>query len=142
AQLDSWTKLAGATGEKFAGTAAYETELVPPSGPGRYLLSLGEVADSARVLLNGKELGVLFCPPFQTPVDLKEGGNKLRVEVTNVAINRIRDLDRQKVKWQIFDDINIVGIDFSNNRYVPLNTADWPIRNAGLLGPVTLMPVA
>lgn len=142
-ELQSWTKLAGEAGEKFAGTAAYEITLMPPNDPGMYLLDLGKMADSARVFLNGKELGVLFSPPFQIPVELKAGENKLVVEVTNVAINRIRDLDRRKVKWQIFDDINIVGIDFENgNRYVPLNTAEWPIREAGLLGPVTLTPLA
>jgi hypothetical protein len=141
-ELQSWTKLAGEAGEKFAGTATYEITLSLPHGPGRYLLSLGKVADSARVFLNGQELGVLFAPPFQMPVELKEGDNKLRVEVTNVAINRIRDLDRRKVKWQIFDDINIVGIDFNGNKYIPLNTAEWPIREAGLLGPVTLTRLA
>jgi hypothetical protein len=142
-KLDSWTKLAGEAGEKFAGTALYTISLTPPDGPGEYLLSLGKVADSARVFLNGKELGVLFTPPFEIPVVLSAGDNELKVEVTNVAINRIRDLDRRKVKWQIFDDINIVGIDFDDgNKYVPLNTAEWPIREAGLLGPVTLMPLA
>jgi hypothetical protein len=140
--LRSWTELAGNAGETFAGTAAYEISLAPPDGPGEYLLSLGTVADSARVFLNGEELGVLFVPPFQIPVELKQGENKLRVDVTNVAINRIRDLDRRKVKWQIFDDINFVGIDFKDNKYVPLNTAEWPVREAGLLGPVTLTPLA
>jgi hypothetical protein len=141
-QLESWTKLAGEAGEKFAGTAAYEISIAPLKGPGKYLLSLGKVADSARVFLNGQELGVLFASPFQIPIELGSGDNKLRVEVTNVAINRIRDLDRRKVKWQIFDDINIVGIDFKTNKYVPLNTADWPVREAGLLGPVTLTRLA
>ena len=141
-ELQSWTKLADEAGEKFAGTAAYEIALMAPDGAGKYLLDLGKVAESARVFLNGKELGVLFSPPFEILVDLKEGENKLRVEVTNVAINRIRDLDRLKVEWKIFDDINIVGIDFKGNRYQPLNTADWPIREAGLLGPVNLTRLA
>jgi hypothetical protein len=135
--LDSWTKLAGDAGEKFAGTATYSISL--SNGAGKYLLSLGEVKDSARVFLNGEELDVLFAPPFQIPIELVEGENQLTVEVTNVAINRIRDLDRRKVKWQIFNDINIVGIDFEDgNKYIPLNTAEWPVREAGLLGPVRL----
>jgi hypothetical protein len=141
-RLKSWTDFAGEAGEKFAGTAAYEITLIPPRGAGTYLLSLGKVADSARVFLNGRELGVLIAPPFEMPVALSAGENKLRVEVTNVAINRIRDLDRRQVKWQIFEDINIVGIDFKGNKYVPLNTADWPVREAGLLGPVSLTRLA
>jgi hypothetical protein len=139
--LASWTKLAREKGERFAGTATYEISLTPALGPGEYLLSLGEVADSARVFLNGKELGVLFAYPFELPIELKQGVNKLRIEVTNVAINRIRDLDRRTVNWKIFDDINIVGIDFKNNKYVPLDTANGPIRDAGLLGPVALTPL-
>ena len=42
---------------------------------------------------------------------LKVGENVLAVEVTNVGANRIRDLDKRKVQWKIFSDINIVGRD-------------------------------
>jgi hypothetical protein len=137
-QLESWTKLSGEKAEVFAGTAAYTTTITPSDGPGRYLLDLGKVADSARVFLNGQELGVLLTPPFRMPVELKADKNELTVEVTNVAANRIRDLDRRKVKWQIFEDINFVGINFKDNKYLPFNAAKWPIRDAGLLEPVTL----
>jgi hypothetical protein len=137
-ELGSWTKLAGEKAEVFAGTGAYTTTITPADGAGRYLLDLGKVADSARVFLNGQELGVLFAPPFRLPVELQAGENELTVEVTNVAANRIRDLDRRKVKWQIFEDINFVGINFKDNKYLPFNAAKWPIRDAGLLGPVTL----
>jgi hypothetical protein len=130
--LATWTQLAGESGKKFAGTAAY-TIALPRLRTGRYLLDLGQVADSARVFLNGKELGVLFVPPFQMPINLTGVDNKLTVEVTNVAANRIRDLDRRGVKWRIFEDINFVGID-----YKPFDASNWPVREAGLLGPVTL----
>jgi hypothetical protein len=56
--------------------------------------------------------------------------------VTNVAANRIRDLDRRGVRWRIFHDINVVNID-----YRPFDASDWPVRDAGLLGPVTLRPL-
>jgi hypothetical protein len=58
------------------------------------------------------------------------------VEVTNVAANRIRDLDRRGVAWRIFHDINFVDIN-----YKPFDASDWPVREAGLLGPVTLQPL-
>ena len=58
------------------------------------------------------------------------------IEVTNVAANRIRDLDRRGVKWRIFKDINLVNIN-----YQPFDASNWPIRDAGLLGPVTLTPL-
>ena len=131
-QLATWTQLAREAGSKFAGTAAYTISL-PRLRSGRYLLDLCRVADSARVFLNGKELGVLFAPPFRIAVELTEVDNELTVEVTNVAANRIRDLDRRGVEWRIFEDINFVGID-----YKPFNASNWPVREAGLLGPVTL----
>jgi hypothetical protein len=46
-------------------------------------------------------------------------------------------LDRRGVNWGIFNDINFVNLD-----YRPFNAANWPVRDSGLLGPVTLTPVA
>jgi hypothetical protein len=68
--------------------------------------------------------------------NLKPTGNVLDVEVTSVAANRIRDLDRRGVKWKIFKDINIVDVN-----YHPFNAADWPLTDCGLLGPVTVTAV-
>ncbi|MGB7745935.1 MAG: hypothetical protein WBN75_01440 [Verrucomicrobiia bacterium] len=77
-------------------------------------------------------------PPFRVIVDnLKPKDNVLEVEVTSVAANRIRDLDRRGVPWKYFHDINFVNID-----YKPFNAAGWPLTESGLLGPVTLTPVA
>ena len=58
-------------------------------------------------------------------------------EVTNTSANRIRDLDRRGVKWQNFYDINFVNLN-----YKKFDASDWPVRPAGLLGPVTLTPLA
>jgi hypothetical protein len=58
------------------------------------------------------------------------------VEVTNVSANRIRDLDRRKIPWKIFYDINFVSV-----RYKPFDASDWPLTDSGLLGPVTLTPI-
>jgi hypothetical protein len=136
--LTSWTDLAGAAGERFAGTARYTIRFAPDVDASRYLLDLGHVADSARVSLNGKPLATLFAPPFRVEISPRmSDNNTLTIEVTNVAANRIRDLDRRGVKWRIFKDINLVGID-----YKPFDAAQWPVRPAGLLGPVTLTPLA
>ncbi|MCW3094870.1 MAG: glycoside hydrolase family 2 sugar binding protein [Chthonomonadaceae bacterium] len=134
----SWTKLGGAQVERFAGTARYTTHFTVPSGVKQAQLDLGKVCQSARVHVNGKPVGTLLSAPFQVIVDnLKTGDNLLEVEVTSVAANRIRDLDRRGVNWKIFKDINFVSID-----YKPFNAADWPLTDCGLLGPVTLQPVA
>ncbi len=142
ARLDrpaSWAALPGDDPPRFAGTAVYQTEFAAPGPPGAaYLLDLGRVCQSARVRLNGADLGTLLAPPFEAVVaGLKPAGNLLEVEVTSTAANRIRDLDRRKVPWRVFHDINFVNID-----YQPFDAAAWPLADAGLLGPVTLAPLA
>ena len=100
-------------------------------------IALGDVRQSARVRVNGKDYGTLITPPFRVVVDnLKPTGNTLAVEVTSVAANRIRDLDRRGVKWKTFRDINIVDLG-----YKPFDASNWPLTDCGLLGPVTLTPV-
>jgi hypothetical protein len=90
------------------------------------------------VRLNGKDYGTLITPPFSVLVDnLKPDGNHLEVEVTSISANRIRDLDRRGVDWKIFNDINFVDI-----RYKRFDASQWPIEDCGLMGPVTLTPMA
>jgi hypothetical protein len=141
-RLASWTTFPDAGVQAFAGTARYEIkfDLQEASFATRhasFVLDLGDVRQSARVTLNGKDYGTLIASPFRVTVDhLKPTGNVLEVEVTSVAANRIRDLDRRGVKWKTFHDINIVDIN-----YKPFDASHWPLTDCGLLGPVTLTPV-
>jgi hypothetical protein len=134
--LGSWTQSSPAA-EHFAGTARY-TVTFDAKAPGTpQWLDLGAVSQSARVKLNGKDYGTLIIAPFRVVVDnLKATGNTLEVEVTSVAANRIRDLDRRGVKWQNFHDINFV-----NQDYRPFDASNWPVTDCGLLGPLTLKVV-
>jgi len=136
--LGSWTNGDDPERKRFAGTARYTLRFDAPAWQAsRWRLDLGAVAQSARVRLNGRELGTLLQAPWQVIVeDLRTSHNLLEIEVTSVAANRIRDLDRRGVPWKNFHDINFVNIN-----YRPFNAADWPIRECGLLGPVTLTPV-
>lgn len=135
--LQSWTTFADPRTQAFAGTAVYETTFDAPNSGGTYELDLGRVCQSARVTLNGTPLGTLITPPFRVIASgLKPTGNTLSVEVTSVAANRIRDLDRRGVKWRTFHDINLVNID-----YKPFDASNWPIADCGLLGPVSLTPM-
>ncbi|MGA2242520.1 MAG: glycosylhydrolase-like jelly roll fold domain-containing protein [Verrucomicrobiota bacterium] len=137
-KLASWTTFADTNAQAFAGTAKYEINFDAPQKINkRCFLSLGDVRQSARVKLNGKDYGALITPPFRVLVDnLKPKGNVLEVEVTSVAANRIRDLDRRGVPWKKFHDINFVNLN-----YEPFDAADWPLTDCGLLGPVTLTAV-
>ena len=157
AKLASWTTFPDTNTQAFAGTAKYETTFDAPQERrsatrsdsatkdalrlteprSSYSLDLGDVRQSARVRVNGKDYGTLLTPPFRVVLDnLKTTGNTLEVEVTSVAANRIRDLDRRGVKWKTFRDINIVSLD-----YKPFDASGWPLTDCGLLGPVTLVPV-
>ena len=142
ATLESWTKNGDPEAGRFAGTARYRTTFDLPASLGRppaaMLLSLGDVRHSARVRLNGRELGTLIMKPYRMEIPtggLQASGNLLEVEVTNLAANRIRDLDRRHANWKTFKDINLVNI-----KYKPFDAADWPVFDSGLLGPVTLVP--
>jgi hypothetical protein len=134
--LVPWTEFGDANTQNFAGTTRYSITFdASMSGPS--FLDLGAVRQSARVKLNGQDYGTLIMPPFRVFVDdLKPKDNVLEVEVTGVAANRIRDLDRREVSWKNYHDINFVNID-----YQPFNAANWPLTECGLLGPVTVTTV-
>ncbi len=141
AKLASWTTFPDTNCQAFGGTAKYEITFdAPVSGrdaSSHFELNLGDVQQSARVKLNGKDYGALILPPFRVVVDnLNPAGNLLEVEVTSTDANRIRDLDRRGVKWKNFRDINIVNIN-----YKPFDASQWPLADCGLLGPVTLTPL-
>ena len=134
--LASWTMLADREAQRFAGTGRYTVRFDCPSGPADdWLLDLGRVAETARVKLNGRHLGTLWSRPFHLRLGeaLRPGTNTLEVEVTSLAANRVRDLDRRGVPWKTFHDANVVNVD-----YKPLDASAWPPRDSGLLGPVTL----
>jgi hypothetical protein len=134
-QPGSWTTLPGAA--DFSGTARYTTtfDLSVPL-PASCRLDLGKVANTARVFLNGQPLGISWSAPHVIDVSksLKPGKNQLAVEVTNLAANRIADLDRRKVPWKQFHEINFVNID-----YKLFDASGWPALDSGLLGPVRLL---
>ena len=137
-KLDSWTTLGDTNAQRFAGSAQYTIHFDAPAAAGPCCLDLGDVRQRARVRLNGRDYGTLIIPPFHVVVDnLQPTGNLLEVEITNVSANRIRDLDRRGVPWKVMRDINLVNLD-----YHPFNAADWPLTASGLLGPVTLTPIA
>jgi hypothetical protein len=135
--LHSWTEQGG-DAERFAGTALYTVIFDAPSmDADDWRLDLGRVCDSARILLNGHEVGTVIAEPFSISLGpLAAGRNILEIEVTNLAANRIRDMDRQGIPWRIFREINFVDI-----HYKPFDASEWPLRESGLLGPVFLVPL-
>lgn len=94
-RLQSWTDDARPGVRYFSGTATYSTTFTAPASwfhAGRKLsLDLGDVRDLAKVTLNGKNLGVLWKPPYRLDINstLQPGRNTLEVRVTNEWTNRI-----------------------------------------------------
>jgi hypothetical protein len=137
-ELASWTQFGDDQAKRFAGTALYKiTFYNPGDDAGEWVLDLGRVCESARVRINGKYVGTLWSIPFKLSVGefLGPGKNVLEVEVTNLSANRIADLDRRKVNWKKFYEINFVNI-----KYRKFDASGWPLMDSGLLGPVRLVP--
>lgn len=131
--LASWTKREGEGYRSFSGTAVYRLEF-DWKGGSPALLDLGKVGETAKVRVNGREAGCCWAPPHRLAVDLVQGRNVLEVEVTNLAANRIAELDRRKAPWKAFHEINFVNID-----YKAFDASGWEARDSGLMGPVTVV---
>jgi hypothetical protein len=130
-KLASWTESGDEGVRHFSGTATYTTDFaIPQQLPvqAHVMLDLGEVRETARVTVNGKEIGVLWKQPFQIDVTsaAKSGTNALKVQVTNLWPNRIIG-DQSLPESKRFTHTNI-------NKF----KADSPLIPSGLLGPVTV----
>ena len=94
-RLTSWTEHTDPGVRYFSGTATYVQEFKIPAerlGEGRILeLDLGELKNLAEVMLNGRDLGVLWKKPFAVDITdaAKPGKNTLEVRVTNLWPNRL-----------------------------------------------------
>lgn len=144
-QPGSWTNFDSEAVKRFSGTAVYTISFARPQGRAdAWLLDLGRVAESARVKLNGNELGVLINAPYRIriPNELFREQNTLEVAVSNLMTNRIIDLDRRGVNWKKFYNTNMPARRRENAGPDGLfSAARWTPRESGLIGPVALIPV-
>ncbi|AKD05391.1 glycosyl hydrolase [Pontibacter korlensis] len=137
-ELVSWTALPDPKATAFSGSGAYTVTFELPSRKAaEYVLDLGQVHESARVWVNGQEVGLLWGIPFRARIGahLKPGRNTLKIEVANLMANRIRDMDRKGISWRNYHEINFVNIN-----YKPFDASGWQPMPSGLLGPVTITP--
>jgi predicted GH43/DUF377 family glycosyl hydrolase len=144
--LQDWTHHAERGIKYYSGIATYRKIFDLPHESGeRIHLDLGTVHDIARVRLNGKDLGVVWCAPWR--VDITDGvktkGNVLEVEIANRWPNRMLgdqqapDKDVRTVKWE---SGLLGGKEYKTGRYT-FATTGGPnkLLSSGLLGPVTLL---
>lgn len=132
--LDSLTRTLMGTGT-YTTTFSIKTRQLKAQH--HWQLELGDVRESARVYINNVLVGCAWAVPFVLDVPqsvLRKGRNELRIEVTNLPANRIAELDRQRVFWRKFEEINVVDIN-----YRPTTYAGWQPVPSGLIGPVRLI---
>jgi len=87
--LEDWTARPEPGIRYYSGTAIYRTTFDGATGA---RLDLGVVNHIARVLLNGRDLGVVWTAPWSVSIPsgtLRTEDNQLEIEVTNVWRNRL-----------------------------------------------------
>ncbi len=156
-KLISWSEHPDPGVRYFSGTATYRKTFSAPSGlPAagrRWFLDLGDVQVMARVKLNGKDLGILWKPPYRVEITAaaRGGDNLLEVEVVNLWVNRLigdeqlpEDSDRNPngtlKAWPRWLQ---EGKPSPTGRYTFTSWRLWkkndPLQPSGLLGPVRLL---
>ena len=156
--LISWPDHSDAGVKYFSGTAVYTRDLVIPQELIKkhcsLILDLGNVKNFAQVLLNGKDLGVLWMPPFQVDIAAAahKGANKLEIRVTNLWVNRLIGDDflpedcewngKQLAKWPqwVLDGKPSPSGKLTFTTWKHWTKTDLPLES-GLIGPVMLRPV-
>jgi hypothetical protein len=132
--LGSWTDSTNAGVKFFSGTATYtktfqwDQPAESANQKAKTWLDLGQVQVMARVKLNGRDLGIVWKPPFRLDATraLQPGGNTLEIRVANLWPNRmIGDAalpEKDRFTWSSWEPF----------------AKDTPLLKSGLLGPVTL----
>ena len=159
-KLDDWSKRPEEGIKYYSGTAIYRKTFDSKLGTrnSKLYLDLGHVAVMAEVKLNGKDLGILWKPPFCVEVTdaIQPGANKLEVKVVNLLINRQigdeqlpEDSDRKldtymkgTLKGDSWPQWLQEGKPSPTGRYTFTSWRLWkkdsPLQESGLLGPVTI----
>lgn len=131
--LENWADRAEPDIKYCSGRATYRRSFDFAGAPGVYRLDLGTVHNFARVQLNGRDLGTLWCAPWQVEIPtnlLKTTGNELTVTVANLWPNRlIRDAGLPEAER------------LSRATWSPYKPGD-PLLPSGLLGPVRILGVS
>ena len=135
--LTYWTNLDIPEAKVNMGTARYTTDFEFKKDSKHYILKLDNVRESARVIINGKQVGTLWSVPFECDVTeyLADGNNTIEIEVTNLPANRIADYDRRGIQWRKFKEINHVDLNYKKTGY-----GHWDVMESGLQGAVKLVP--
>lgn len=136
----SWTLLGDLELTETMATGLYKASfnLSPAKADAtRYIIDLGDVRETARLRINNHNVATLFAVPYRADITpyLRPGTNTVEVEVTNLGANRIARMDRDKVEWRKFEEINVVDLNYKNTRY-----DRWTPMPSGLCSEVRIIP--
>lgn len=167
-KLMSWTNHSHTDIKHFSGTATYEKVIQIPSYHIRdnqlLWLDLGRVYNIAEVIVNGRNLGILWKPPFVVNISdvIQTGENRLEIRITNLWPNRLIG-DEAKPDIRSFQEsrrgegpaewnnwLELADLEQQSGRYSKQTgrytwatwkhyDADDPLLESGLLGPVRMI---
>jgi hypothetical protein len=163
-KLEDWSRRPEPGIKYYSGTATYRSAFdVPasaaalrraPAKGARLWLDLGTVKNIARVRLNGRDLGVVWCDPWRVDVTtaLRAIDNVLEIQVANLWPNRLIGDEQEPadaeygrggnlLRWP--DWITKKEPRPSSARFTFATwkhyTKDSPLLPSGLLGPVSIL---
>ena len=137
----------------FSGTATYSNKFIFSSTTKGLYLDLGWVHVQAQVRVNGRDLGLLWKPPFRVDITsaVRPGENKLEILVTNQWVNRLIGDEQLTPENEYAADGHIKAIPdwYLQGKPKPAGGrttfATWkhfdknsPLLASGLVGPVRL----
>lgn len=132
----SWTDASDEEIRYFSGTATYKRNIALKKEQldknQRLFLDLGDVKNLCELKINGKDLGVIWKPPYVIEITdvVIEGLNPVEIEVTNTWYNRLaKDQELPKDKRQTWVKTGFGG--------VGIKAGSDPLL-AGLIGSVSI----
>lgn len=148
-KLISWTEADDPGVQYFSGTASYtknfefkkrEFSLIDS----KVYLDLGFLKEVGEVWLNGHPLGITWAMPHRIDITdfITDDQNSLKVDVANTWSNRLIGDARTKEDYTKTNiskgNPNLLLRDYIKPNNVKAPWAEIPLRESGLLGPVTL----
>ncbi|MES2447381.1 MAG: glycosyl hydrolase [Bacteroidota bacterium] len=127
--LTDWTLNADSAIKYYSGTATYSKSFnYVEDKKDKVWIDLGAFSSIAEVKINGIDCGTLWTAPFELEVSkaLKQGENKIEIQVTNTWANRLIGDSKLPVEKRI------------TNTTAPFRLEGKPLNSAGLFGPITL----
>ncbi len=151
-QLVDWTSRPEDGIKYYSGIATYHntfklSENITADKKQDIYLDLGEVNNLARILINGKDMGVVWTAPFRIKITdaVVSGDNQVDIEVANLWPNRLIG-DEQKpddgIKDGKWPEWLLSGKSRTSGRFTFTTfkhyNADSPLLKSGLIGPVKI----